>query len=139
MSGIRRVLCLLCLCHKQNNNHNVLHHEDTPHFICNKFYLKCFSDCFLSFLSMCVSSFFYCIISWNVRCYLRNMLMHVNFKCYELSTISFNYLIFFFTRVNVCWRERCLYRGTGEEVSTSLLLNKHFYFVLNVTANVVSE
>jgi hypothetical protein len=137
MSGIRPALCLLCLLHKENNNHNVLSHEDILHFICNEFCLKFLSAHVLSFL--CVVRLFLYTVSWNFSCYLRRMLMHVNFKCYELSTFSFSCLIVVFTRVNGCWRQRCQCLGReGEEWLISLPHN-FFYSCSDTVGNVVSE
>jgi hypothetical protein len=133
MPGIRPALCLLCLLHKENSNNNVLRHEDIRRFICNVFCLKFFSAYVLSFLY--VSESLFNTVSWNVSSYLRSMLKHVNFKCYELSTFSFNCLIIFFTRINGCWRQRCQYRGVGFNIPPP----KHFPPCCNRVTNVVSE
>lgn len=102
------------------------------------------SSVLTSCLSVCCQRdffFFWYAVSWNVGCYLRRMLMHVNFKCYELSTFSFNCLIVFFTRVNGCWRQRsqCLGArcrgGRGWWISPPHLFSSRSYTV----GNVVSE
>jgi hypothetical protein len=116
MSGIWPALCLLCLLHKENSNHEVLRREGILHLICNEFCLKFLSAYVLSFLCVVRETVLY-IVSWNVSCCLRRMLMHVNFKCYELLIFSIICLIVFFTRVNGCWRQQYQYlvmgRGKG--------------------------